>query len=173
MKRDVGDKRRIGPGLATADCRRARARDPRFDAWLRHAANDPDAACSLVEAYVCLAPVERRAFRAALRNDALRNASHARTVALVGSLDADPTWEAWENEGRVTIVASGAGGLTLERGRIRWSRRSEPEGARIPVPDAVDRVTRALWAARRAGRRWPPALSAFADLFDVASSDAG
>lgn len=163
----MGDQARIGPGLATADCRRARVAEPSFDAWVRRAANDPDVACTLVEVFVNLAPVERRAFRAALRKDALRDASHARTLALVGALDADPSFEAWENDGRLTIAARGAGGLTLDGGRVRWSRRSTPEGARVPISIAVDRVARALWAARRAGRRWPRALSAFADLFDV------
>lgn len=163
----MDDQARIGPGLATADCRRVRAPEPSFDAWLRSAANDPDVACTLVEVFVNLAPVERRAFRAALRKDALRDASHARTLALVGAVDADPSWEAWENDGRLTIVGRGAGGLTLDGGRVRWSRRHRPGGSSVPISIAVDRVARALWAARRAGRRWPRALSAFADLFDV------
>src|SRR5690606_30331749 len=156
-----------GPGIVTADCRRARPADAGFDAWVRSAANDPDAAHALAEVFANLAPVERRAFRAALRRDALRISSHARVVALVGSLDADPHWEAWENGDRLTIVAPGAGGLTLEGDRVRWTRRREPDGRPVPIGLAVERVARALWTARRAGRRWPKALGAFADLFDV------
>lgn len=159
-----------GPGLAQADRRRRRPPSAGFDAFLRRAANDPDAAWTFAEVYVSLHPDERQALRVALREGALRDASHARTVALVGSLDADPALEAWEQGSRLTIVAPGAGGLTLERGEVRWSRRGPPGGLTIPLPEAVDRVSRALWAAHREGRRWPKALPAFADLFDLSAS---